>query len=122
MSRKRRTPVDDPLIQHALLGEAVDTGPAAVFVLGADRKYVAVNDTACRLLGYGRGELLALDPSEIAPALDVDALLEELERGGSMRGTLELRTKGGELVTCSYRSSAATAAHMRFWISVVFPD
>jgi PAS domain S-box-containing protein len=121
--RARRTPpVGDPLIQQTLLGEAVDHGPAAIFVMGDDRKYVAVNETACRLLGYDRAELLALDPADLAPESDVDAKLEELDRTGSHNGRVRLRTKSGELIPFNYRTSAATAAHMRFWISIAFPE
>ena len=122
MRARRTPPVGDPLIQQALLGEAVDNGPAAIFVMGDDRKYVAVNETACRLLGYQRAELLALDPAELAPESDVDARLEELNRTGSLNGKVQLRTKGGELIPFSYRTSAATAAHMRFWISIALPE
>jgi PAS domain S-box-containing protein len=121
--RARGTPpVGDPLIQHALLGEAVDHGPAAIFVMGDDRKYVAVNETACRLLGYDRAELLGLDPAEVAPESDVDARLEQLDRTGVLEGRVRLRTKNGEFISFTYRTSAATAAHMRFWISVAFPE
>ena len=114
--------VDDPLIQQTLLGEAVDRGPAAIFVVGEDRKYVAVNATACELLGYERRELLALDPKDVAADSDVDARLEELVRTGRLSGTANLRTKGGELVGVTYRACETTAARMRFWISVAFPD
>jgi PAS domain S-box-containing protein len=121
--RARRTPpVGDPLIQRALLGEAVDNGPAAIFVMGDDRRFVAVNETACGLLGYDRAELLGLGPSELAPESDVDARLEELARAGTLEGRVRLRTKNGDLVPVRYRASAATAAHMRFWISVAFPE
>ena len=122
MRARRTPPVGDPLIQQTLLGEAVDNGPAAIFVMGDDRKYVAVNETACRLLGYERGELLALDPTDLAPESDVDARLEELDRTGSLDGKVRLRTKQGELIPFSCRTSAATAAHMRFWICVAFPE
>ena len=114
--------VDDPLIQQALLGEAVDECPAAIFVLGEDRKYVAVNAFACRLLGYERGELLALDPAEVGPEPDVAAHLAELDRDGSTGGSAHLRKKNGELIPVTYRASGTTAARMRFWISVAFPD
>ena len=116
------SPVDDPLIQQTLLGEAVDTGPAAIFVLGEDRKYVAVNATACELLGYERRELLALDPADVAPDADVAARFEELDRSGRLSGSVNLRTKKGDVVPVTYRASATTAARMRFWISVAFPD
>ncbi len=114
--------VDDALIQQTLLGEAVDDGPAAIFVLGEDRKYVAVNRTACELLGYERSELLALDPAEVAPESDVDARFEELGRTGQLSGTVKLRKKSGELVGVTYRACETTAARMRFWISVAFPE
>jgi PAS domain S-box-containing protein len=116
------SPVDDPLIQHALLGEAVDECPAAIFVLGEDRKYVAVNAFACRLLGYERGELLALDPSTVGPEPDVVAHLAELSREGVTGGKAQLKAKDGQLIAVTYRASETTAARMRFWISVAFPD
>ena len=115
------SPVDDPLIQQTLLGEAVDAGPAAVFVLDEDRRYVAVNETACRLLGYERHELLALDPAALAEQSEVDAGFAELGRTGRASGTIDLRTKAGEAVGVTYVASATTAARMRFWICVAFP-
>ena len=121
MRARRTPPVGDPLIQRALLGEAVDSGPAAIFVMGDDRKFVAVNETACQLLGYDRAELLGLGPSEVAPESDVDARLEELARTGTLEGLVRLQAKNGDLVPVTYRASAATAAHMRFWVSIAFP-
>ena len=114
--------VVDPLIQQALLGEAVDECPAAIFVLGEDRKYVAVNAFACRLLGYERAELLALDPADVGPEPDVVAHLAELNRDGATRGAAQLRAKDGELIPVTYRAAETTAARMRFWISIAFPD
>ena len=122
MRARRTPPVGDPLIQHALLGEAVDNGPAAIFVMGDDRKYVAVNETACRLLGYERSELLALDPSEVVPESDVEAHLDQLDRTGVLEGRVQLRAKNGDLIPVRYWASAASAAHMRFWISIAFPE
>jgi PAS domain S-box-containing protein len=114
--------VDDPLIQQTLLGEAVDGAPAAIFVLGDDRKYVAVNDYACRLLGYTRRELLSLDPEEVTPGSDLESSLEELRREGMLRGTTKMRTKSGELIGVTYRTSETTAARMHFWVSIAFPE
>ena len=122
MRARRTPPVGDPLIQQTLLGEAIDGGPAAVFVMGDDRRYIAVNETACRLLGYDRAELLAFDPAELAPESDIDKRLEELDRAGWLNGRVRLRAKDGTLVPFTYRTSAATAARMRFWISVAFPE
>ena len=122
MSPNASSPVHDPLIQQTLLGEAVDEGPAAIFVLGEDRKYVAVNETACKLLGYERSELLALSPADVVSEADVEARFEELGRTGELSGTVNLRTKSGELVGVRYRASETTAARMRFLISIAFPE
>ena len=118
----RTSSVTDPLIQQTLLGEAVDGAPVAIFVIGDDRKYVAVNQTACRLLGYERDELLALGPEDIAPEAELEELSEELAATGELSGRTQLRTKSGEPIAVSYRTAATTAARMRFWISVVIPD
>src|ERR1700751_4179359 len=48
----------EPLIQASLRGEAVEHGPAAVFVADEHGRYVAVNQAACKLVGYEREELL----------------------------------------------------------------
>jgi PAS domain S-box-containing protein len=122
MSAQRSHAVDDPLIQHTLLGEAIDRGPAAIFVVGEDRRYVAVNETACSLLGYSRGELLGLGPADLAPGPWVDERFAELARTGTLAGTADLRAKDGSVVRVTYRTSETTVAHMRFWISVALPD
>ena len=44
----RRMTVADPLIQATLLAEALENGPVAIFVLGDDLRYVAVNRLAVR--------------------------------------------------------------------------
>ena len=122
MRARRTPPVGDPLIQQTLLGEAVDSGPAAIFVMGDDRKFVAVNDTACRLLGYEREELLGLDPAVLTPDADVEAHFASLQREGGPSGRIELRAKDGEILAFTYRASEATAARMLFWIIVAFPE
>ena len=52
--------VAEPLVQAGLLGEAIDRAPDAVLVADESMRYLAVNQAACRLLGYTREELLAL--------------------------------------------------------------
>src|SRR5688500_5466312 len=114
--------VVDPLIQQALLGEAVDERPAALFVLGEDRKYVAVNGFAGRRVGYELAALLALEPAHAGPDADVSADVAEWNRGGTTGGTAHLKTESGELIPVTYRASETTAARMRFWISIAFPE
>ena len=59
-------PAAEVLIQTALLGEAVEAGPALVFVADEQMRYIAVNQFACAALGYTREELLALHVPDIA--------------------------------------------------------
>jgi PAS domain-containing protein len=44
----------EALIQTALLGEAIESGPALVFVADEEMRYIAVNRYACESLGYAR--------------------------------------------------------------------
>ena len=113
--------VAEPLIQASLIGEAVDNGPAAIFVADEDGRYIAVNAFACELLGYTRAELLKLTVQEIAPSSDVPASLAELDRSGSLRGTTVLRHKDGSDVTIEWRASRTIAAGMDFFVSVANP-
>lgn len=103
------------MIQGPLLGEAVDNGPAAVFVADENRRYVAVNRTACELLGYTREELLALgvdDVAEGAPGW------QEMVEGGATLGTAHLRRKDGSTVTFRYLAGATVVAGMPVYVSV----
>src|SRR5262249_28733418 len=56
----------EALIQTALLGEAVDGGPALIFVADEEMRYLAVNQRACDVLGYTRDELLELNVTDVA--------------------------------------------------------
>lgn len=110
------------LIQPGLLGEAVDTGPALVFVADDDGRYVAVNRRACEVLGYEREELLELRVTDVAVAADAPDLYRALRRRGEAAGTTLLRGKDGSLHAYAYRATETTTAGMPFWVSVGFVD
>ena len=110
------------LIQPGLLGEAVDTGPALVFVADDDGRYVAVNRRACEVLGYEREELLELHVTDVAVAADAPDLYRALRRRGEAAGTTLLRGKDGSLHPYMYRATETTTAGMPFWVSVGFVD
>jgi PAS domain S-box-containing protein len=107
--------VADDLIQASLLGEAVDSGPAAVFVADENRRYVAVNRTACALLGYSREELLGLSVDDLADG--APGWQEMLEEGTSI-GTTELTCKNGSTVTFTYHAGPTVVAGMPVYVSV----
>jgi PAS domain S-box-containing protein len=107
--------VSEPLIQTSLLGEAVDHGPAAVFVADEDGRYVAVNQAACALLGYTREELLELRVSDVA---DPAGKWEQMEREGSVSGVSTLTCKDGTAVEFSYVAGATSVAGLLVYVSV----
>jgi PAS domain S-box-containing protein len=111
--------VADALIQSSLLGEAVDNGPAVVFVADENRCYVAVNRAACDLLGYSREELLALRVDDVVENVPG---WTEMEQGGTVVGSAELKRKDGSRVTLRYIAGDTVVAGMPLYVSVGLPD
>jgi len=113
--------VAEPLIQATLLAEALDNGPAAVFVVADDYRHIAVNQYACSLLGYTREELLALSARELAPELDLDDHLVSALSARRLEGRTVLRRKDGSPVEIEFRAQEAQVAGMPFFVSVGWP-
>jgi PAS domain S-box-containing protein len=112
------TGVSEPLIQASLLGEAIEHGPVAVFVADEHGRYVAVNQSACSLLGYSREELLGLRVTDVARYSEADEEWSEMLRNGARVGTSRLTCKDGTIVEFSYAAGATTVAGMPLFVSV----
>lgn len=111
--------VAEPLIQASLLGEALDKGPVAVFVADEHMRYVAVNEYACKLLGYEREELLALKISDVAGESDKSGdAFRQLLLTGSLDGVTSIRRKDGTEIPFAYRASETAIAGMTLYVSV----
>jgi PAS domain S-box-containing protein len=108
------------LIQTALLGEALDTGPALVFVADEDMNYIAVNESACRELGYTRDELLKLRVTEVARETEAPSQYDELLARGFRHGTAVLTRRDGTTVEFAYRATQTTVAGLTLFVSVGF--
>jgi PAS domain S-box-containing protein len=109
------------LIQIALLGEAIDHAPIAVFVFDADGHYVAVNGQACKLLGYDRDELVSRRIGELA--VDPREALREylaVAEGLVDEGTTRVRRGDGEEVTVRFRGAATRIAGVTFYVGVAW--
>jgi PAS domain S-box-containing protein len=116
------TNVGQPLVQASLLGEAIDGGPVAVFVADEDMRFLALNDYAAELLGYGRDELLELTVGEVAPGLDAAGRFEELVRTGArLEGETTLRAKDGSDVRFERRAQATSIAGLMVFVWVGWP-
>ena len=108
------------LIQTALLGEAVDAGPALVFVADEAMRYIAVNQTACKALGYSREELVRLHVPDIAREAGAPSQYDELLARGFRHGTALLTRKDGTTVEFIYRAEQTTVANMPLYVSIGF--
>jgi PAS domain S-box-containing protein len=104
--------VSDPLIQTSLLGEAIEHAPVAVFVVDEQGEFVAVNQSACALLGYERGELLTLRVADVARD-------EQPSEDGvpGIRKTTLTRNDGGTL-DFTYAAGETTVAGMSVFVYV----
>ena len=106
------------LIQASLLGEAVEHGPAAVFVADETGRYVAVNQAACSLVGYTRDELLAMSVADLLPPGASLERWQQIAGQRSISGSASIRRKDGSLVTFTYVAGGTTVAGMPVYVSV----
>jgi PAS domain S-box-containing protein len=113
--------VAQPLVQASLLGEAIDAGPALVFVADEDMRYVAVNETACQTLGYGREELLGMRVTDVSASQDAPDRFARMIAEGGLSGRSTILRKDGSTLEIDYRASKVTVAQMTFYVSIAFP-
>jgi PAS domain S-box-containing protein len=113
-------PAADTLIQTSLLGEAVDSSPALVFVADENMRYIAVNQRACEVLGYTRDELLSLTVPAVARDAEAPSQYDEMLARGFRSGIAELTRKDGTVVPFFYRASRTVAARLDLFVSVGF--
>lgn len=60
--------------KNRLLQCALDQTNEAMYIQDASLRFVDVNDTACRMLGYSREELLGMGPTDIDPDVTQEAI------------------------------------------------
>jgi PAS domain S-box-containing protein len=108
------------LLQASLIGEALDDGPALVFVADEHMRYLAVNRYACEVLGYTREELLDLRVPDVAVSPEAADLYAHMLRRATDAGVTSIRRKDGEVLTMRYSAKETTAAAMTFWVSIGF--
>lgn len=114
--------VAEPLVQAGLLGEAIDRAPDAVLVADESMRYLAVNQAACRLLGYTREELLALRMTDVATYPDGSNDYDELMSRRGKTGTVVLRRKDGTTIATCYRAHETKLAGMTVYVAILWPD
>ena len=91
---------------------SLDNAADAIFWLRPDALFTYVNDSACRLLGYTRQELLGMTVHDVNPDHPRDvwpSYWSELKQRKSLTFEANLRTKDARLVTVEL-----TASHLEF--------
>ena len=91
--------------------------PPAEVEVDASRRYVAVNDAACELLGYTREELLGktIDDISFPSGAHVQAMHAKFVQDGSMRGIFALRCKSGEAIMVRFESEIVDGRSCARW-------
>jgi len=112
--------VAETIIQTSLLGEAVDSGPALVFVADEEMRYIAVNQRACAVLGYTRDELLQLRVSDVVRTPGAPTEYDQMLVRGSRTGTATLTCKDGTTVEFDYQASTTRVARLELFVAVGF--
>ncbi len=123
MTTDARTPraASDPLIQASLLGEAVDTGPVAIFVADEQMRYIAVNAYAAELLGYTRPELLELRVTDVARTPEASEHFDEVVAHRQRDGIALMTRKDGSVFQLRYRARETRVGGLPLYVSVGWP-
>ena len=89
---------DDLRVSEEKYRTYVENSPVAFFVVGPEGKYEQVNDTACRLLGYSRNELLEMTIVNLLFEKDISVGLKQfasLKETGKALFEIALKRKDG---------------------------
>ncbi len=98
--------------------EALDEGPSLIFVADEKMRYVAVNQTACRILRYTREELLALAVPDVAVAPEAPRIYDDMILARGHRGVTMIRAKDGQLLSLRYTAAEVRVSGLPYWVSI----
>ena len=87
----------------------IENAPEGIFVVDAEGKYVDVNESSCRMLGYSRDELLSLAIPDLAPPNappEAFASFAQLKETGAVQTEVVLRKKDGADIHVSLKAVA----------------
>ncbi len=105
------------ILQRTLLGEAIDLAEeVAVFVWNEERRYVAVNDGATRLVGLSREELIGIRVGEMSP--DAEEAVVGARSLPFRHGTSSIHRLDGETVELEWVTAHTLVAGLPYYVSV----
>ena len=109
------------LIHSALVGEALEHGPLAVFVFDLEGRYLTVNRFACELLGYEREDLLQRcvgELSALSPEVAIESYLRAVKTG--VESLTAVRHADGSVLHLRFRASSSRVAGMPVFVGVAW--
>lgn len=92
-----------------------------VLVADAQMRYLAASDSACRLLGYTREELLAMRVSEVVEETDAETRYGRMVEDGRQDGQITLVCRDGRRVRAHYDAREAQAEGVTYYVSLLTP-
>ena len=109
------------LLQQSLLGEAVDLMEGvAVFVWNEERRYVAANQEACRLVGLSRTQLIGLPVGDLTPD-HANAEVHRVLAGTTTDGTSTFTRRDGTTVELEWTTTHTRVAGLPYMLSICRP-
>jgi PAS domain S-box-containing protein len=107
------------ILQRTLLGEAVELAEqVAVFVWNEERRYVAVNDAACTLVGLPREELIGIQVGDMSP--DVEEAVAGARTVPFRHGNSSLERRDGEQIELEWVTAHTRVAGLPYYVSIVW--
>lgn len=91
--------------------------PPARVEVDAQRRFIYVNESACKLLGYTRQEFLELSVDDISfpSGAHVDPMYTLFLKKGSLNGIFALRRKSGEAIMIRFDSERIDGRSIATW-------
>jgi PAS domain S-box-containing protein len=108
------------LVQQTLLSEALDELRIAVIVYNEDGTYLAANHEACRLTGYAREQLLALEFGTLSGE-NARELAQQTASAGRGRGAGTLRRADATTIEVEWLAVPTRIANLPAMASLFWP-
>ena len=95
----------------------ISIDPPAIVEVDADRRYVAVNDSACQLLGYSREEFLQMriDDLAVPSGAHVPSMYQNYVEAGAMEGIFAVKRKRGDAILIRFNASIRDGRAISEW-------
>lgn len=95
----------------------IPLSPPAELEVDDARRYIAVNEAACELLGYSRDELLKMRIDDISypSGAHVKPMYAQYVEDGGMRGIFAVQRKSGEALWIRFQARMANDRSFATW-------